>query len=76
MDIHLHLSYPVGCGFKFRAVWPAGSHLAVFHEALFWLYIATILFRHGLDKLPIVSSGLCMLVVPAFDSLNESLFLH
>ena len=48
VDIHLHLSYPVGCGFKFRAVWPAISHLAVFHEALFWLYIATVSFRHGL----------------------------
>ena len=48
VGILLHLSYPVGCGFKFRAVWPASSHLAVFREALFWLYIATVSFRHGL----------------------------
>ena len=42
VGINLHLTYPFGCGFKFRAVWPASSHLAVFREALFSLYIASV----------------------------------
>ena len=48
VGISFPLIYPFGCGFKFRAEWPASSHLADFREALFWLYIATVSVRHGL----------------------------